>query len=117
MQTVAQLQALNAAVVARMLMTLGLASLTVDVDGTVVSTGLQVERAFRRFNPHHRKVQSYYPILAHLVETTHVLRVKNRSGNVHDRNAALPFAAGRRSSDPNALHANGRGPRENRVSY
>jgi hypothetical protein len=64
---------------------------TVDVDGVVVSTGLQVERAFRGFNPHHRKVPSYYPILAHLAETTHILRVKNRSGNVHDGKASLPF--------------------------
>jgi hypothetical protein len=56
-----------------------------------VSTGLQVERAFRGFNPHHRKVPSYYPIMAHLAETTHILRVKNRSGNVHDGKAGLPF--------------------------
>jgi len=48
------------------------------------STGLQVERAFLGYNPHRRKVPSYYPIMAHLAETTHVLRVKNRSGNVHD---------------------------------
>ena len=40
---------------------------------------------------HHRKVPSYYPIMAHLAETTHVLRVKNRSGNVHDGKASLPF--------------------------
>ena len=45
--------------------------------------GLQVERAFRGFNPHQRKVPSYYPIMAHLAETTHILRVKTRSGNVH----------------------------------
>jgi hypothetical protein len=29
--------------------------------------------------------------MAHLAETTHVLRVKNRSGNVHDGKAGLPF--------------------------
>jgi hypothetical protein len=63
----------------------------VDVDGVVVSTGLQVERAFRGYNPHHRKSPSYYPIMAHLAETTHVLRVKNRSGNVHDGKASLGF--------------------------
>ena len=71
--------------------TLGVRTWTIDVDGVVVSTGLQVERAFRGFNPHHRKVPSYYPIMAHLAETTHVLRVKNRSGNVHDGKAGLPF--------------------------
>ena len=70
---------------------LGLRTWTVDVDGVVVSTGLQVERAARGYNPHQRKVPSYYPIMAHLAETTHILRVKNRSGNVHDGKAGLPF--------------------------
>ena len=91
MTTVSRLQDLNAGVVARVLPVLGLGTITIDVDGVVVSTGLQVERAFRGFNPHHRKVPSYYPILAHVAETTHILRVKNRSGNVHDGKASLPF--------------------------
>jgi hypothetical protein len=91
MTTVGRLQDLNARVVARVLAALGLGTMTIDVDGVVVSTGLQVERAFRGFNPHHRKVPSYYPILAHVAETTHILRVKNRSGNVHDGKASLPF--------------------------
>lgn len=70
---------------------LNLKRLTVDADGTVVRTGLQVERAFRGFNPHHRKDLSYYPITAHLAQTGHLLRVQNRSGNVHDGKAAPPF--------------------------
>src|SRR3990172_9654245 len=91
MTTVGCLQQINTAVIARVLATLGVRTWTIDVDGVVVSTGLQVERAFRGFNPHHRKVPSYDPILAHLAETTHILRVKNRSGNVHDGKAGLPF--------------------------
>jgi Transposase DDE domain group 1 len=91
MTTVTRLQAINTAVIARVLGSLGVRTWTIDVDGVVVSTGLQVERAFRGFNPHHRKVPSYYPILAHLAETTHILRVQNRSGNVHDGKAGLPF--------------------------
>jgi Transposase DDE domain group 1 len=91
MKTVARLQALNAAVVEHVIPGLRLRTVTVDVDGVVVSTGLKVERAFRGYNPHHRKVPSYYPIMAHLAETTHVLRVKNRSGNVHDGKASLTF--------------------------
>ena len=90
-KSVEHLAALNAAVIAQILPRLELRSLTVDVDGTVVSTGLQVERAERGYNPHHRKVPSYYPITAHLAETTHVLRVRNRSGNVHDGKASLGF--------------------------
>ena len=39
--------------------------LTLDVDGSVVSTGLKVEGARRGFNPHRRKVPSYYPITAY----------------------------------------------------
>src|SRR5512134_1009080 len=91
MKTVERLQALNAAAIAYVIPGLRLHTVTVDVDGVVVSTGLQVERAFRGFNPHHRKVPSYYPIMAHVAETTHILRVKNRSGNVHDGKASLPF--------------------------
>ncbi|MGH8131849.1 MAG: IS1380 family transposase [Steroidobacteraceae bacterium] len=91
MKSVEHLAALNAAVVAQILPRLELRRLTVDVDGTVVSTGLQVERAARGYNPHRRKVPSYYPIMAHLAETTHVLRVRNRSGNVHDGKASLSF--------------------------
>jgi hypothetical protein len=88
---VGRLRRVNAEVVARVVRSLPLKTLTVDVDGTVCSTGMQVERARRGYNPHHRKVPSYYPITAHLGETGHVLRVKNRSGNVHDGKASLSF--------------------------
>src|SRR5713101_7741903 len=50
--------------------------LTIDVDGTVVCTGATVGWAFRGFNPHHRKDPSYYPLLAHVAQTGHILRVK-----------------------------------------
>ena len=87
----AALQTFNGELVAEALRPLKLRRVTIDVDGTVVSTGLQVERAMRGFNPHHRKVKSYYPILAHVAQTGHVLRVRNRSGNVHDGKASPPF--------------------------
>ena len=47
--------------------------------------------AFRGFNPHHRKDPSYYPLLAHLAQTGHILRLKNRPGNVHDSKQAAAF--------------------------
>jgi hypothetical protein len=68
-----------------------LARLTIDVDGSVITTGATVEWAYRGFNPHHRKDPSYYPIFAHLAQTGHILRVKNRPGNVHDSNGAVGF--------------------------
>lgn len=90
-RSVQRLRALNAEIVARVIARQPLRTLTIDVDGTVNSTGLKVERAFRGFNPHHRKVPSYYPITAHVGETGHILRVKNRSGNVHDGKASIGF--------------------------
>jgi hypothetical protein len=69
----------------------GLCRLTLDVDGSVVSTGLKVEGARRGFNPHRRKVPSYYPITVYEANTGQVLRVQNRSGNVHDGKASVEF--------------------------
>lgn len=89
--TLERLYDLNAEIVARVVGLLGLGAITIDVDGTVVSTGMKVERAFRGYNPHRRKVPSYYPITAALAETGHMLRVKNRSGNVHDGKASISF--------------------------
>lgn len=68
-----------------------LGRLTLDIDGSVITTGASVSWAFRGFNPHHRKDPSYYPILAHLAQTGHILRVKNRPGNVHDSKGAVGF--------------------------
>ena len=81
----------NALVTARAIRQTGPRRLTIDVDGSVVSTGLQVAWAQRGFNPHHRKVPSYYPITAYEAQSGQVLRVQNRPGNVHDGKAALPF--------------------------
>jgi hypothetical protein len=68
-----------------------LGRLTLDIDGSVITTGASVAWAFRGFNPHHRKNPSYYPILAHLAQTGHIVRVKNRPGNVHDSKGAVVF--------------------------
>lgn len=86
-----RLQWVNALVVARAIARSGQCRLTIDVDGTIVSTGLQVAWAQRGYNPHHRKVPSYYPITAYEAQSGHVLRVQNRPGNVHDAKAARRF--------------------------
>lgn len=85
------LQQLNAELVAEAIRKLGLRRLTIDVDGSVVSTGQQVQWAQRGFNPHHRKVPSYYPITAYEAQSGQLLRVHNRPGNVHDGKAAVGF--------------------------
>jgi len=85
------LQRVNALVAARAIRQTGQRRLTIDVDGSVVSTGLQVRWAQRGYNPHHRKVPSYYPITAYEAQSGHVLRVQNRPGNVDDAKGARRF--------------------------
>jgi Transposase DDE domain group 1 len=89
--TLAPLAQLNHDLVTDAIARLQLPRLTIDVDGTVVCTGATVGWAFRGFNPHHRKDLSYYPLLAHLAQTGHILRCKNRPGNVHDSKQAVGF--------------------------
>ena len=86
-ETLAPLVALNRDLVTEALARLDVPRLTIDVDGTVIRTGTTVGWAFRGFNPHHRKDPSYYPLLAHVAQTGHILRLKNRPGNVHDSGA------------------------------
>jgi hypothetical protein len=64
---------------------------TIDIDGTVISTGQSVERAMHGYNPGHRKNPSYYPIVAALAQTSHVIGHQNRSGNVNDCHRAGSF--------------------------
>jgi len=85
------LRTLNRDLLGAHLRRLGLARLTIDVDGTVISTGSQVAWAFRGFNPHQRKKPSYYPLLAHLAQTGQILDLRNRPGNVHDSRGAARF--------------------------
>ena len=90
-ETLAPLVALNRDLVTEALARLDLPRVTIDVDGSVIRTGATVGWAFRGFNPHHRKDPSYYPLLAHVAQTGHILRLKNRPGNVHDSKQAVPF--------------------------
>jgi len=89
--TLAPVIQLNHDLVVEAITKLRLPRLTVDVDGTVLCTGAKVQWAFRGFNPHHRKHLSYYPLVAHLAQTGHILRLKNRPGNVHDSKQAVAF--------------------------
>ncbi len=88
---VALLLAVNSTFTTAAILKLGLARITVDVDGSVLSTGATVEGARRGFNPHHRKVPSYYPITAYEAQSGQILRVHNRPGNIHDGKASPPF--------------------------
>lgn len=90
-RSVRVLAELNTQLVSETLRRLRCRRVTLDVDGSIISTGLQVAWAKRGFNPHHRKVPSYYPILGHVAQTGQIIAVKNRPGNVHDGKRAQCF--------------------------
>lgn len=81
--------ALNSEIVTEKLKALKLARVTLDFDGTVLSCGDQVKWAARGYNPHNRHSKSLYPLLCHVAQTGHFLRVQNRPGDVHDSKRAL----------------------------
>jgi hypothetical protein len=78
------LVALNSEIVFEKLKDLGLGTITLDFDGTVLSTGNKVQWAFRGYNPQNRHAKSYFPLLCHVAQTGHFLQVRNRPGNIHD---------------------------------
>ncbi len=88
-RSIAALARLNSDLVIERIAALSLRRATIDLDGTVLRTGLQVAWARRGYNPHHPKDPSYYPLLAHLAQTGQILRVKNRPGNVNDSHGAV----------------------------
>lgn len=99
--------ALNSEVVTEKLRAMNLARVTLDFDGTVLSCGDKVKWAARGYNPHNRHAKSLYPLLCHVAQTGHFLRVQNRPGDVHDSRRALEIikaAVGEiRKALPNAV--------------
>ncbi len=75
---------LNSSFVFDNLKSLGLGTITLDFDGTVLSCGDTVGWAFRGYNPQNRHSKSYFPLLCHVAQTGHFLQVRNRPGNIHD---------------------------------
>lgn len=67
------------------------ARLTVDFDGTVLSTARFAEGSAVGFNRKKKGQRSYYPLAATVAQVGQVLDVWHRPGNVHDSNGAGAF--------------------------
>jgi len=70
---------------------LGRARVTVDFDGSVLSTGRHAEGTAVGFNKQKKGRRSYYPLFGTVAQTGQVLDVHHRPGNVHDSNGARTF--------------------------
>jgi hypothetical protein len=82
---------LNSSLLAEQIGKLGLATLTIDIDGTIISSRGKPEMSGKGYNPVKRGAYSYFPLTAYLAQTGHFLRIMNRTGNVHDSNGSYEF--------------------------
>jgi hypothetical protein len=89
--SVSQLRRLNRQRVLDQLTGLQLARITLDFDGSVLSTGRFAEGTAVGFNRKKKGQRSYYPLFCTVAQTGQVLDVWPRPGNVHDSNGAKAF--------------------------
>jgi hypothetical protein len=89
--SVANLRRLNRQRILQQLGALGLARITLDFDGSVLSTGRFAEGTAVGFNRKKKGQRSYYPLFCTVAQTGLVLDVWHRPGNVHDSNGAKAF--------------------------
>jgi len=64
---------------------------TIDFDGSVLSTKRHAEGSAVGFNKLHKGRRSYYPLFCTISQTSQFLDLLHRPGNVHDSNGAEEF--------------------------
>ena len=69
----------------------GFSRVTLDYDGSVLSTGRHAEGTAVGFNRKKKGARSYLPLFCTVAQTDQVLDVLHRPGNVHDSNGADAF--------------------------
>ncbi|WP_221192204.1 transposase, partial [Microbulbifer rhizosphaerae] len=90
-QSVGQLRKVNRQVALARLAAENLARITLDFDGSVLSTGRFAEGTAVGFNKKKKGQRSYYPLFCTIAQTGQVFDVWHRPGNVHDSNGARDF--------------------------
>ncbi len=91
-RTVKKVDAQVVSMVAQRLAIEQLPTVTLDYDGSVLSTkGRGIEGTAVGFNKKKKGSRSYYPIFCTIAQLGQVLKARQRCGNVHDSNGALPF--------------------------
>ncbi len=68
-----------------------LARVTLDFDGSVLTTRSRAEGSAVGFNPKHKGARSYYPLFCTVAQTQQIVDLHHRPGNVHDSNGAREF--------------------------
>ena len=90
-RSVQQLRALNRELVLDRLRSERFVRLTLDFDGSVQSSKGHAEGTAVGFNKVKKGARSYYPLLCTVAQTSQLLDMHHRPGNVHDSNGAGDF--------------------------
>ena len=91
-KVVSRLRSLLRELVLHRLLMLGLKRITVDFDGSVISTKSRTtEGTAVGYNRKAKGARSYYPLFATIPQTGQILDFAHRPGNVHDSNGATQF--------------------------
>ncbi len=91
--SVENVRALSREIVLTRLVTEKLPRVTMDFDGSVISTSRYAEGTAVGYNTHKKGERSYYPLFCTIAQTAQVLDVLHRRGNVHDSHDSLGFIA------------------------
>ena len=70
---------------------MGLTRITLDFDGSVLSTRRHAEGTAVGYNKKRKGERSYYPLFCTIAQTAQVLDFLHRAGNVHDSQGAREF--------------------------
>jgi len=89
--SVARMRRLCRELVLERLVALAPRRLTLDFDGSVISTGRWAEGTAVGFNRKKKGQRSYYPLFCTLAQTGQVFDLLHRPGNVHDSRGAKDF--------------------------
>ncbi|WP_428262310.1 IS1380 family transposase [Haliangium sp.] len=82
---------LNRSVVLERLTMEGFRRVTLDFDGSVITTRGHAEGSAVGYNRKHKGARSYYPLFCTVAQTGQIFDHLHRSGNVHDSNGARDF--------------------------
>ena len=97
-KSIDKLRTVNRELVLDPLVGMGLQQITIDFDGSVLSTGRFAEGSAVGFNKKKKGARSYYPLFCTISQTGQVLDLHHRPGNIHDSNGLT-----HRNTDPSVI--------------
>lgn len=89
--SIAEIRKVNLELILRWCGKIGIKRITLDFDGSVLSTGRYAEGTAVGFNKKKKGQRSYYPLFCTIAQTSQILDFHHRPGNVHDSRDAHEF--------------------------